>query len=293
MGIQKNIGNSCVLWRYMDLSKLLAILVDESIAFPRIDKFDDLYEGYANNYLELAKKSYMNNPFMKKHSDGHVETGLIRNLIKILNVNSYVSCWHMNDYESAAMWKLYCKSSDSMVIKTTVGKLKLALTQHINELDYGGVIYDFEYKDVSKLDHINLSDPLFTKRNSFEHEKEFRVIFRNYESFKTMRSRMETDYMKYMNSMDHGYLSDDVIKSLESGLYYDSENGRELGGNLIIDGKSQLDPVVNLSIDPSLLIEEIIISPDSPDWFVNTVKSTIDMLGYDFLIRKSDLNTLN
>lgn len=276
----------------MDLSKLLAILVNESLAFPRVDIFDDLYEGYANNYLELAKKSYMNNIFMVNPLDGHVETGLIRNLIKILNANSYVSCWHLNECESAAMWKLYCNSSDSMVIKTTVGKLKYALTEHINNLDHGGVLYDSEYKNISKLSYINLSDPLFTKRKSFEHEKEFRVIFRNYESFKSRRSIMESDYMKYMTSVDHGNLTEEVINKIESGLYYDLENRIELSDSLIKEIKSQLDPVVNLSLDPSILIEEIIISPDSPDWFVSTVKSTIKKLGYDFPIRKSDLNTL-
>lgn len=35
----------------------------------------------------------------------------------------YISCWHMNEYESAAMWKLYAKSSDAIAIQTTFQKL--------------------------------------------------------------------------------------------------------------------------------------------------------------------------
>lgn len=277
----------------MDLSKLLAILVKDSIAFPRVDKFDDPYEGYASNYLELAKKSYMNNPFMKNAYDGFVETGLLRNLIKILNLNSYISCWHLNEYESAAMWKLYCKSSDSLVIKTTVGKLKYSLTDHINDLSFGGVIYDYKYEKTQNLELINLSDPLFTKRESFEHEKEFRVIYHNHKSFNSSRKKMEEDHSNYISRADFSNLTEQKIVNLESGYYYDEDSGVELSEKFLDDVKSSSDSIVNLGIDPTRLIEEIIISPDSPNWFVDTVKLTIENLGYEFPVRKSKLYDLD
>ena len=36
-----------------------------------------------------------------------------------------ISCWHENQYESAAMWQLYNPSNDGIAIQTTFGKLKL------------------------------------------------------------------------------------------------------------------------------------------------------------------------
>ncbi len=32
----------------------------------------------------------------------------------------FVSCWHENETESEAMWKLYLKSGDGVAIQTTV-----------------------------------------------------------------------------------------------------------------------------------------------------------------------------
>src|SRR4051812_23990948 len=37
--------------------------------------------------------------------------------------NVYVNCWHVNEGESDAMWKLYLKGSEGIAIRTTVGRL--------------------------------------------------------------------------------------------------------------------------------------------------------------------------
>jgi len=39
-----------------------------------------------------------------------------------------INCWHMNDHESAAMWKLYLKSDEGIAIQSTYRKLKDAIT---------------------------------------------------------------------------------------------------------------------------------------------------------------------
>ena len=35
-----------------------------------------------------------------------------------------VNCWHENEHESAAMWKLYIKSVEGIAIQSTYSKLK-------------------------------------------------------------------------------------------------------------------------------------------------------------------------
>jgi len=38
----------------------------------------------------------------------------------------FVNPWHKNEFESAAMWKLYLKSEEGVAIRTTVERLKHA-----------------------------------------------------------------------------------------------------------------------------------------------------------------------
>ena len=44
----------------------------------------------------------------------------------------YISCWHMNEAESAGMWKLYSRSSDAVCIRTDYRTLAKALPDGCN-----------------------------------------------------------------------------------------------------------------------------------------------------------------
>ena len=35
-----------------------------------------------------------------------------------------INCWHMNDHESAAMWKLYLKSNEGIAVQSTYETLR-------------------------------------------------------------------------------------------------------------------------------------------------------------------------
>lgn len=61
------------------------------------------------------------------------------------------------------------------------------------------------------------------------------------------------------------------------------ENGIDLSQNSIADG-------INIQIDLKVLIENIYISPSSPQWFVDVVTSTVNKYGLSFPILQSDLN---
>lgn len=293
VGIQKVVGKDVMLWRFMDLSKLLDILVNKHITFPRFDKFDDPFEGYSNNYMDLVKNAY----YEKAQKSGldfypHMEIGIARNQIELVNRHSYISCWHMNEYESAAMWKLYCTSLDSVAIKTNAGKLRYALKDHLDKISDGGVSYDSTYKSQPKLELINYADPLFTKRESFEHEKEFRMVFHDYDSLKNYWEKIERDFcdfhMHKSNKGEYRTITQELENILQKGVYGDLHPNQSRDS--LLETISKENPFVKqLSINPSDFIEEIIIAPNSPDWFFKTVKLTIEKLGYEFSIRKSNL----
>ena len=148
------------VWRYVSFASLVSILQSGKVFFPRITKLDDPYEGA----MPDALRSYFGN------EEEEFEGRKLR-VVDFLEAHSRfscVSCWHVNEVESAAMWKLY--SSDSGVaVQSTVGGLilgfkeanpKMALVQYI----------DLEGSDLPKL-----MFPVYLKRKSFSHENELRV----------------------------------------------------------------------------------------------------------------------
>lgn len=89
----------------------------------------------------------------------------------------HVSCWHMNSFESAAMWKLYLPNVEGIAIRSTFGRLKTSFDKHASEICIGKVHYVDDLKD--GVDWTNLFYSVLTKRRSFEHEKELRAMLIN------------------------------------------------------------------------------------------------------------------
>lgn len=88
-------------------------------------------------------------------------------------VQSYlISCWHMNEHESAAMWKLYSSSSEAVCIRSTYRRLRLSLPQsvfvgEVNYINYESQVFSID----------NAFNFIMHKRLSFAHERELRAIF--------------------------------------------------------------------------------------------------------------------
>jgi hypothetical protein len=83
----------------------------------------------------------------------------------------FVNCWHMNEHESLAMWKLYESQRESICIQTTFRKLETALP---HEAFLGMVRYiDYDRQYISVADGFTY---ITHKRKSFEHERELRAV---------------------------------------------------------------------------------------------------------------------
>src|SRR5579871_3476871 len=111
------------IWRYMDLGKYLAMLDCGSLYFARANKLGDPFEGApttrmvtvreyirANKTTDPALASYKDVPDYALNWGGIFQHGVQKHL---------VNCWHMNEYESAAMWKLYSSSSEAVCVQST------------------------------------------------------------------------------------------------------------------------------------------------------------------------------
>ena len=153
------------VWRYMDLSKFVAILEHKGLYFPQVDNLNDPFEGaYSRGNVNLRNFAY------SKRADLPDIDSLID---KIKEIRKYivVNCWHMSKHESAGMWKLYAKTNEAICIQSTYKILKACLPGEVN---LGMVQYIDYQKDWIPEDDIFY--PFLYKRLSFEHEKELRAI---------------------------------------------------------------------------------------------------------------------
>lgn len=241
-----DIDTNVIIWRYMDFTKYVSLLEKSALFFcscKNMEKMDP-YEGYYTKQdlknLKNTKVSVIGGKYKKSPS-------VYRNLF--LN-NSTLNCWHINDCESAGMWKLY-SDSKGIAIKSTVGKLtnaieccsedkieidKIKYINYINSVtpvskeDYIKTLVNISNNDFSDTKILNILKPfyfplVFTKRKEFEHEKEIRL-------FSPIKQDTKVNRLKY-------------------------------GGKFI-------------KVDLTELISEILISPESEEWFVELVKDVTE-----------------
>jgi hypothetical protein len=152
-----------VVWKYLDLSKFLDLLISKKLFMSRSDKFEDQYEGtFSEPTFEEIKKLSVNNPEFLDYYKSHRE--------KVV-----VSSWHINEYESFAMWQIFTQNSEGLAIQSTIGRLQKALEV---EKDFKQYIGEVNYIDYKK-EYIPFDDmffPFLFKRKSFQYEREVRII---------------------------------------------------------------------------------------------------------------------
>ncbi len=182
-----------VLWRFMDLAKFVSLMQNNSLYFSRADCFEDPFEGAKGVLIrqEEWSKSYYDFFCYAIDSAKQID-GISRSLEEIKEqaqrlllefkestskqpLHTFINCWHENQYESEAMWKLYTKdSSQGIAIRTTYNRLYNSMQKNPS-ISIGRV----NYIDYSKrfVDH---NGAFWYKRCSFEHEKEVRAILSDY-----------------------------------------------------------------------------------------------------------------
>lgn len=282
MDLLEDITGSSTLWRYMDLSKFIDLVINKKLVFPRFDMFEDPFEGFSPHFVELARKKLIESgEFEDKIID--FVTDVFSSAIMISNYYAYVSCWHINKYESAGMWRLYCNGSESLVIKTTADRLKKSIVKdNYFKLITSKVNYDYKLSNanIEDLTSVDPFNSLLTKRESFEHEKEYRLLLIDQKE-KKEREHIVDEYREKMQ---------DKINNMEDDESYN--NDEKLLKDTLNKLKENRSKIQSLDIDPNILIEEIIVSPYAPTWFVVTLQKLVKQIGYDFDVKQSKLYDL-
>ena len=201
------------IWRYMDLAKFITLLSRRAIYFANPNQFEDPFEFR----LPLSHQNVVENIFSEQKEDlKKVVKQMIINKPSIKNNNEFkmienrindkkssfidiekqvkekfcVSCWHINDDENDALWKIYTNKGQGIAIETTSEKLEKSLTYH-NKITFDRVRYeDFNTAPIEK-GHKNYSG--FIKRKAFSYEKEFRAVAFLDENYYNQGCSIDTD----------------------------------------------------------------------------------------------------
>jgi hypothetical protein len=175
----------------MDFTKFYWMIAKRALFFTRLKYLEDKYEGVQTEIsyeswrrtVERQVNAGQRGPSMK------IEMDRINHIINVnkghaatCKDNVCVNCWHCNEYESTAMWRLYLLSNEGVAIKSTADKLITSLPLDKTKFGQGiiGGVVDYIDYATQPMEDINYRHPFMYKRISFKHENEYRVCLLGY-----------------------------------------------------------------------------------------------------------------
>lgn len=164
-----------------------------------------------------------------------------------------ISCWHESVHESDAMWKIYSSANSGIAIKTTraafVESFSIDEQMHLGRVRY----IDYNSEQIPGPEDDWLS-PYFHKRSSFAHEREVRAI------------------IQHVPNEAHPDNFLDLLMGARPPIWPD-----------------RYDFGVNYEVDLNQLIQEVVVDPSAPDWFLYLVHLVTTRYDLQVPIRRSDL----
>ena len=97
------------VWRYMDFTKFMDLLNSSELFFSRPDMFNDPFEGS----LTTPSSQYLDKLISEKAPK---KRGNLGKIFKSFRGVIGISCWHINQSESDAMWKLYLEKNEGIAV---------------------------------------------------------------------------------------------------------------------------------------------------------------------------------
>lgn len=151
------------LWRYMDFTKFVSLLETKALFFCRPDLLGDPFEGSISPVTPPSTARDLKAGSIAVHELN----------LQQLTRRAGVNCWHMGEFESEAMWRLYARERDGIAIKTVFGRFKDAFVG--DQAVYASMVQYRDYR-TAPIPYGNMFLPLLHKRMSFQHEREVRAL---------------------------------------------------------------------------------------------------------------------
>ena len=177
-------------WRYMNFVSFVSLLQTRQLFFSSPGRLDDPFEGFVPPAIAAL---YTETEPQRQQVGGSTKLWkaamAIRDQRERLGASTaryFVNCWHMNEFESAAMWKLYGRDT-GIAIRSTKARLMQGFDVEGSNVSIAPVTYfDYNVGDLSGIPipesglpeqfRLMVTPELCFERKSFEHERELRVL---------------------------------------------------------------------------------------------------------------------
>jgi len=176
------------LWKYLDIWKFINLLSTSELYFTRADIIKKLepFDGkYPDKYYEILKNAYLqlnNGDNLKTLMDANFEWEYLKAFDKLF----FINCWNISSQESAAMWKIYTQNNQGVALQTTYKKLVNSI-EHIEQKNIALGLVEYinhktlKFENENSLNFVNsVYNPFFLKHISYNYEKEFRLVYYEY-----------------------------------------------------------------------------------------------------------------
>jgi hypothetical protein len=184
----KKPGRADRIWRYLDLSRFISMLQSQSVYFATESELmgSDKWEGAFGSWV-VRNRLYRRQMAIQEaglSGTAHETADYLLGMPDERDADDEllrlaVSCWHLGESESAAMWKLYTRGQDGVAIRTSVSCLLSALRKDGRAPDYGLVRYLSNDESERYRNGMRPVQSVFAKRAVYDYEREVRFIVRS------------------------------------------------------------------------------------------------------------------
>jgi hypothetical protein len=229
--------------------------------------FTKFFSMLENKALFFCRSDKLGDPFEGSYSKANIRSRVniysdwlkkelltLSILYKDIRRFTIINCWNINECESSSLWSLYAGAGRGIAIQSTVDRLKKCFGCELESGIVQGVfIAKVKYIDYNneKIPEGSFIAPFLHKRKSFAHENELRAII-----------------VKIPPTDSYGHIDPDKL----------------------IKTPDIFDQGENIDVNLENLIENVYVSPLSPNWYRCLVDSV--MKKYD-LIRTSVISSLD
>lgn len=242
------------IWRYFGLPHLLSTLQKQQLHFSRVDTFKDPFEGsLPKAEVEADREFYASVGIPRRQQDARARAAL-RSL-------HAACCWYLGEHESEAMWKLY--ANEGIAIQSTVGRLVGSLPPATVTEDpartpiYIGVVNYIDYaKDITR--------PMVAPDGT---------------------QRWNNAYIPLM----HKRKSFEHERELRAVLTAAGDGHDDAGDGTMVLRSAIPQEGCHVPVDLRHLVEQIVVSPNMPMWFVDVVVEAVRCHGHSLTVVRSDL----
>lgn len=280
------------LWRYMSLPKFLSLIQQNYLFMYNLELMakNDIFEGVlpSANFehrkwasvsdvpVHILDKLKMNVTY---HETGDLQACLENHkYVQDLRIKQayahrrsyFINCWHLNEYESLAMWDIYSRKDEGIAIVSSESNFINAFSNVHNDI-FGGVVKYADYDSPNfTIDVDNGFNSIMYKRASYDYEREYRLVF-------------------WDTEVTHEYIPTQTVE-------FDSSGNKRISFGRASVGRSEeeiksVEPKLsfNANCDLSKLINEIYISPSAPSWFFDIVDNVVKKYEINVPVNQSKL----